>query len=282
MKLTHPQIMHSLRIVTLSAVLAVPCISQAALIFDNPATSNLVTNDDSTSNTFPADLSGFTFYGTSISSIRTSSNGVIQINAQTISGGNYGNSTSISTTSVLAPAWNDLNVTPNTPGGTGVRGSLSAIGGTNYNSVFSFTAAAAFTYSGGIPAAPDFAYQVSLFNANTTVTNGNGNQFSFLAGDIAMSYNAFVSPRAFAGGNAFIGVGNGAGQTAYFPGSGTGGAVSNISSLPTGETFVLYRWNSNTGNYDASLQTFTAIPEPSALSLAALTGCVALLRRRRR
>jgi len=98
--------------------------------------------------------------------------------------------------------------------------------------------------------------------------------FDFKRDDIAFSYVGHVAgtpnfgPEVYARVALDDGTGT-SGRTAILPGSDNGQIVAADGALlPWQEDqFLLFRWNSALDNYDVSIQSLTAIPEPSSLVL---------------
>lgn len=258
----------------LAAAIAMAAINtaHAAYIFDYTGTGT-ASGDDSLSptiNTSSFGISSFNFFGTSYTQFKIASNGVLSP-AQNVGSGNYDNGGWGGNFNAIAPLWDDLNAP------SSVRYGAAQRGVTTYSNVMAVTwNTNTFSYGSGT-----IGFQAAIFTANTTVTTGGGS-FNFLADDIAFSYQS-NSITSFANSNqAAIGVQKdntlkvGAPIAGATNGVLPGGSAANI---PSGESFVLFRWNATANSYDASIQQFAAAGDPnfiytdtSALTVNVLVG----------
>lgn len=114
--------------------------------------------------------------------------------------------------------------------------------------------------------------------------------FDFHRDDIAFSYNGHVAGTPNFGSEVYARValddgGGEAGKTAILPGSMNGQiSLESGNLLPwRNDEFLLFRWNSSVNHYDVSIESFTAVPEPSSLVLlmgVAVTAGVGKIRKR--
>lgn len=149
---------------------------------------------------------------------------------------------------------------------------------------------AADDVSSGLFPDTDRSFQSLWFEADTAIRG-----FDFKADDIVFSYVAHVAGTddfgdLYARVSLDKGDGNGtdpSGTTA-FPAFSTFGEVlaADGENFPgRNDDFLLFRWNSAIGNYDVSIQSFTAVPEPSSilmLATIAVGGLASASRRRKR
>jgi hypothetical protein len=138
--------------------------------------------------------------------------------------------------------------------------------------------------------ATDRSFQSLWFEADTLIRG-----FEFKADDIVFSYVAHI-----AGTGDF---GDLYARVALDKGDGDGDTIAGTTAFPSfshrgdvyaedGESFpgrrddfLLYRWNAEIGNYDVSIRSFTAVPEPSSmlmLATIAVAGFASASRRRKR
>lgn len=254
------------------STLAFSGAAQASLIFDLGTSSTGGLGDEGVAD---ANFGGFTFsyYGSSYSSAKVNANGGMTFPAGVATNWPYGNGNQTGTwwtlnaQPAIAALYDDLNNETVTHG-------TSKIGANTFANSYSLTWSGGQIYGGQAA-----SFQVSLFNANQTVTLGNGDQFNFLAGDVAISYGSI--PTVYDGGTAVAGVANGGGSDHDGAFGLTDGRVTNATSslIPSGQSFFLFRWNSGESSFDTSIGTFAPVPEPGALALLGLAGLVARRRR---
>lgn len=205
------------------------------------------------------------FYGATQASIQISTNGNLNFNNDTT----FSNAglDSASTVQRLALFWDDWDLRT-TAAGTGELWAHDTA------DLFSATYINVSAYAGGPPSAALWSAQAVIFKNNL-----NLNGFSFLAGDIAYSYNAIGTVNT----NGTVGVRQSATAWTAAPAS-LGGTANGLfdttaaANLPTDSRFILFRWNAASGAYDASLQP---VPEPASLAILGM-GALALLRRRKK
>lgn len=138
--------------------------------------------------------------------------------------------------------------------------------------------------------ATDRSFQSLWLEADTAIRG-----FNFKADDIVFSYVAHVAGTDdFGVLNARVSLDKGDGNgtdpsgTTAFPAFSTFGEVlaADGENFPgRNDDFLLFRWNSAIGNYDVSIQSFTAVPEPSSilmLATIAVGGLASASRRRKR
>lgn len=133
----------------------------------------------------------------------------------------------------------------------------------------------------------DRSFQALWFESDVSIGG-----FGFKRDDIAFSYVGNVAGTSDFGHLFFAQVsldegGGNTGRRSVLPGSITGDVTHlNTNLLPWEEDrFLLFRWNSATLNYDATIESLTAIPEPSSLVLvlgAVTLGGLRLRMRQRR
>ncbi len=115
----------------------------------------------------------------------------------------------------------------------------------------------------------DRSFQALWMESDTSIRG-----FDFKRDDIAFSYVGHVAGTSNFGPSVFArvalddGTGPG-GRTAVLPGSANGQIFSGDGDLLPwrDDQFLLFRWNPALDNYDVSIQSLTAIPEPSSLVL---------------
>jgi hypothetical protein len=120
----------------------------------------------------------------------------------------------------------------------------------------------------------DRSFQTLWFEADTLIRG-----FDFKADDIVFSYVAHVAGTGDFGdlfGRVSLDKGDGNGTdspgTTAFPAFSDFGEVlaEDGENFPgRNDDFLLFRWNPTNGNYDVSIQSFTAVPEPSSLLMIA-------------
>jgi hypothetical protein len=122
---------------------------------------------------------------------------------------------------------------------------------------------------GGIFPGTDRSAQVLWMESDASIRG-----FNFKQDDIAFSYVGHVAGTSNFGPEVFARVslddGQGAlGKTAILPGSANGHIEFEDGDLLPwrDDEFLLFRWNAGTANYDVSIESFTAVPEPSSLLL---------------
>jgi hypothetical protein len=285
---TRPSARRPLALAALFAATMVAADARAALIFDR-ATTKVVAGGDDVNPVNVTLPTAFPLYGTLYTDIRVGSNGGFGV-PNGLNGTQYESSQNpwhkpAQQLPIIAALWDDANTQPNNAGGIdGTYGGLSRIGTTTYNNSYSFTVPATRFYGNPASVNTVLGFQVSLFTGAETVTLAGGEQFSFLPGDIALSYNLVDAAPGLTGGNAAVGITNGlaAGSGGLFTGfdngsNGGSGVITSTAQLPTGLSFILLR--PTAGSYTSSVQTFSVIPEPATLGLVGV-GVLGLLRRR--
>jgi hypothetical protein len=111
-------------------------------------------------------------------------------------------------------------------------------------------------------------FQVALFTGDTVV-----NGFTFHSGDIAISYGAMNAPLVFnpedpavKGPTGTIGVAKDLFTETGLP-TAFSGYITDLSTLPTGSSFFLYRPNSDQSSYSVSVASPLAVPEPASMAM---------------
>jgi hypothetical protein len=236
------------KLVLLATCLLAPVTMRADLLV-SPAGGSSITPSNPDDGSASLNLGGtFDFYGNPVDSLFFQVNGFLS----TEDAEGFFDDRSITTlandtgSSVIAPLYDDLIEI----GGT----SLSDLSTSNYFAATWQNIAGDADPSGGTS-----SFQVLLFFSAATVDG-----FSFQPGDIAISYGSLndVPSGTFTVGvaqNGSNGVGN--------PLS-SDGQLTNLSSLPAGNEFFLYRPDGN--SYDVSVQETSAVPEPGSIGLVGL------------
>lgn len=244
----------------LALVAAVPA-AHANYLFDptggKVVFNSAVAHDDEVSS---QSLGGtFKFFGQDKTSVYVSTNGNLNFSGTTA----WSNVGLSSSSAIIAPFWDDLYIYQN---------STSTITQKTSAGLYSATWDVVSNYDTAMPL---YSFQVSLFSSAQTVGG-----FQFQAGDIAFSYDRIDS--YVRNGNMTLGLSDGAGKIATPFGSDGLMTVGQLSQLPTGNRFILFRANAS-GGYDASIQTtsLSTVPGPAAV-VPFLTGAVSCLRRRKR
>jgi hypothetical protein len=122
---------------------------------------------------------------------------------------------------------------------------------------------------GGVFTGTDRSFQVLWMESDVSIRG-----FDFKRDDIAFSYVGHVAgtpdfgPWVYARVALDDGTGT-SGRTAILPGSANGQIFSGDGDLLPwqDDQFLLFRWDASAANYDVSIQSLTAVPEPSSLVL---------------
>ncbi len=264
-------------VVSLAVICAAATVSRAALLIDNTGATDIVTQWGS-GNAFADDGAtgsrgigfNFPFYGVNKISIFHGANGITTFGSGSTAFANTALASSPTTT--IAVLWDDLRPqfdnTQSAP-------KTQAFEQKTIANIYAFSGVNnRIRISGGGDSSLTVSYQVALFGANTTYAG-----FNFLLGDIALSYNSLVTPTT---GDFTVGV-HGTTSALFTPLPGDSDGLVNynpgVSLLPTGSNFILFRYNSTTGQYVSSIQS-ASVPEPTSAGLVA--GAVALMAGRRR
>ena len=248
-----------------AALWATPGAARAGLII-NP-TGGTVLFDDSTTHDDQVSAArplGFTgqFFGLSETTVAVSTNG----NFNFVGDAAYNNTTMPSGTARINPLWDDLFIT---------QGAGGSIVEKTSPGVYSVTWQSMEIFPGSVPRQ---TFQAAWFGAPTTIGG-----FAFQPDDIAFSYNNVDA--GFRNGDATVGLDKGAGGIFDpLPGDADGlisDAQNNLLPLGAGD-FILFRPDGS-GSYNSSLESLSAIPEPSTWAWGlSLLGAVAFPRVRRR
>jgi len=225
----------------------------------------------------------FNFYGAAQTSVNPGSNGYLAFGANSALRLNrpIGDLAGIQQAPVIAPLYNDLYIISSTRiSDKTVAGQYYAV---TYEGITAADNAATPTLHARDPNFSD-SFQVALFLGNTTVGG-----FHFLAGDIAFSYGPLNAPILYEVEQAgvplsvTVGVANNSTNFTGVPGNNNG-FVTDLTSLPTGNNFLLYRPGSTAGSgYSVTVASTadgtvvpTATPEPASLVSAAIAGVIGL------
>jgi hypothetical protein len=221
----------------------------------NPTATNGTTYDDSiTLRTLPF---SFSFFGSTQSAIRVSTNGNISFTNNT-----SGNNVGFPNSKMIAPLWDDLYIRQ------GTNDYITEIAGTNYEAIDWHVD----TVNNGAGNTNFQDFQAVIFGGNVTI-----NGFNFQANDIAFSYNTLNS-QFFAGNNVSIGLDSGntsqnfalapnapARNGLYVGGEATTGATA-VPIYSNSGSFLLFRSNGANG-YTSSIAGTATAPEPGAIPL---------------
>lgn len=123
--------------------------------------------------------------------------------------------------------------------------------------------------AGGVFPATNRSAQVLWMESDASIRG-----FDFKRDDIAFSYIGHVAGSPDFGPEVYARValddGSGAsGKTAVLPGSDNGYIEAGDAGLLPwqDDEFLLFRWNAGLANYEVSIESFTAVPEPTSLVL---------------
>ncbi|HBJ33438.1 MAG TPA: hypothetical protein DDZ51_01500 [Planctomycetaceae bacterium] len=165
----------------------------------------------------------------------------------------------------ISPFWDDFffaDGLPNRITAQHIPGSFLAVSWVKSHLFLDLTAGQPFPGT-------DRSFQALWIESDVTIRG-----FDFKRDDIAFSYVGHVAGTSNLGGRVFARValdnGNpGNSKTAVLPGSANGQIFSGDGNLLPwqDDKFLLFRWEEAKGNYDVSINSLTAVPEPSSLVL---------------
>ncbi len=270
----------SIRLWVLVPLVWLTCVpAQAELIF-SPANGQTVL--DGSLNEFDSivlvNSLSLRFYGQTVNSFSISDNGNI----------NFTSNTDFFTPPLgtdgiarLSPLWDDYLMLQTPAGTIDNRVSIEQIAGAYVN--VTWQNMRLFTESNlGQPfPVTTRSTQLSWFQSDQQVRG-----FAFQADDIAFSYIPHRLGTSDFGANLYatVGLDSGTGRFAALPGTAAGQVTAQNSVLLPSQPnqFLLFRWNSTLGNYTASIESFTAVPDSRfAIWVVAAAGLAIRLGQRR-
>lgn len=218
-----------------------------------PVSTNIATGDDSG---VLVNVSGFTFYGQSLTTIGAITNGNLNVgNANTTQ-------PDISTGMIISPLGDDLVVD--------ASASLTMDTTPEY---YAFTWSNPYNYGDSVAR---HSFQAVLFRQDATI-----HQIAFRANDIVFGYESLG--RSFRSDDAFVGIAMNSLASTTLPGSTSQGLITRAqadSLLPTGDEYLLFRRDASGMNYSVTRTSQNAVPEPASVDALGL-GALAMIRRRR-